>query len=231
MNSVASTSTVMVYELDTCANRPTHGAGLMRIPAVRLPVGRCPAGVLDSVAGDAHALQMIDGLLIRDVHVSDAIAGELLGPSDMLTACGGSAGLSWGGTCIVSAPTCIAIIDARVIRLLSALPILSASLLLRAAEQTKRQTIASAVALLPRAEDRVLGRFRVLADRWGQDTPDGVAVPIPLTHETIGRLVGARRPTVSLALKHLDSEGSLVRREDGSWLLSDASAQPQAYAA
>ena len=50
-------------------------------------------------------------------------------------------------------------------------------------------------------------------------TPSGVVVPLSLTHELLGRLVGARRPTVSLALKALIDRGALVRRQDRSWLL------------
>jgi DNA-binding transcriptional ArsR family regulator len=50
-------------------------------------------------------------------------------------------------------------------------------------------------------------------------TPAGVVITVHLTHAMLGRLVGARRPTVSLALKALADEGLIVRREDGSWLL------------
>jgi hypothetical protein len=64
-----------------------------------------------------------------------------------------------------------------------------------------------------------------LAERWGRMTPAGVSVPLGLTHETIGRLVGARRPTVSLALKQLAASGTITRREDGAWLLEDDSAR------
>ena len=49
--------------------------------------------------------------------------------------------------------------------------------------------------------------------------PIGVVIPLQLTHETLGRLIGARRPTVSLALKELDGDNLLERRADGAWLL------------
>lgn len=39
-----------------------------------------------------------------------------------------------------------------------------------------------------------------------------------LTHETLGSLVGSRRPTVTLALRKLTAEGALVAQESG-WLL------------
>jgi hypothetical protein len=39
-----------------------------------------------------------------------------------------------------------------------------------------------------------------------------------LTHETLGALVGARRPTVTLALRKLTDDGALVP-QDAGWLL------------
>ena len=49
---------------------------------------------------------------------------------------------------------------------------------------------------------------------------DGIAVPLALSHRLIGELVGARRPTVSTALAELARDGQLVRRDDGTWLLT-----------
>jgi hypothetical protein len=48
-----------------------------------------------------------------------------------------------------------------------------------------------------------------------------VVVPLALTHEALGRLIGARRPTVTLALKALGAQERLLRRGDGAWLLAD----------
>jgi hypothetical protein len=51
-------------------------------------------------------------------------------------------------------------------------------------------------------------------------------VRLRLTHELIGQLVGAKRPTVSLALRELDERGTVYRRSDGSWLLEQAWTTP-----
>jgi CRP/FNR family transcriptional regulator, cyclic AMP receptor protein len=48
--------------------------------------------------------------------------------------------------------------------------------------------------------------------------PDGTLVGLRLTHELIGYLVGARRPSVSTALGRLQRDGRL-RREGRHWLL------------
>jgi DNA-binding transcriptional ArsR family regulator len=46
-----------------------------------------------------------------------------------------------------------------------------------------------------------------------------------LAHEAIGRLIGARRSTVSLGLRALYEDGMLTRLEDGGWLLAPESLQ------
>jgi Crp-like helix-turn-helix domain len=61
-----------------------------------------------------------------------------------------------------------------------------------------------------------------------------VAVPLRLTHETLGSLVSAERPTVSLALKRL-SERRVLAREDDLWVLhreppTEAQLNRQAFA-
>ena len=41
-----------------------------------------------------------------------------------------------------------------------------------------------------------------------------------LTHATIGALVGARRPTVSLALRFLEDAGLVQRDANRTWLIA-----------
>jgi CRP-like cAMP-binding protein len=48
--------------------------------------------------------------------------------------------------------------------------------------------------------------------------PDGVHFAPPVTHETLGYLVAARRPSVSAALGRLAEQGFLTRNADG-WVL------------
>ena len=58
----------------------------------------------------------------------------------------------------------------------------------------------------------------LLAESWGHVTSSGVRLPVLLTHETLGALVGARRPTVTLALRNLVERGAIVHQYSG-WLL------------
>jgi len=70
----------------------------------------------------------------------------------------------------------------------------------------------------PRVDVRLHMLLWELADRWGTVHPDGVHVPLHLTHETLGELVAARRPTVSKALRELAERG--IATWDGDhWLL------------
>jgi CRP-like cAMP-binding protein len=48
---------------------------------------------------------------------------------------------------------------------------------------------------------------------------DGVHLELPLTHEILSHLAGARRPSVSAALTRLASEGR-VTREGQRWILA-----------
>jgi hypothetical protein len=65
----------------------------------------------------------------------------------------------------------------------------------------------------------------LLAETWGRVTASGVTLPVSLTHEALGALVGARRPTVSLALAELIERGAVVRQRTG-WLLLERLPEP-----
>jgi hypothetical protein len=57
-------------------------------------------------------------------------------------------------------------------------------------------------------------------------TLDGVVVPVRLTHEMIGRLVGAHRPSVTTALTELGRTNRIRRLPHGWLLLGDPPAAP-----
>jgi hypothetical protein len=104
-------------------------------------------------------------------------------------------------------------------------PRLLAGLHARTAEQIERVAVQLAICQLPRVEDRLLALLWLLAENWGRVTPAGTSLPLALTHETLGALVGARRPTVTLALGELAERGAVVR-QGRSWLLTERPATP-----
>jgi CRP/FNR family transcriptional regulator, cyclic AMP receptor protein len=59
-----------------------------------------------------------------------------------------------------------------------------------------------------------------LAGRWGQVTLDGIRLRLHLTHASLGQLIAAKRPTVSLAVRRLQDKGCVRRTADGAWLIT-----------
>jgi CRP/FNR family transcriptional regulator, cyclic AMP receptor protein len=177
----------------------------------------------ESLAGASarpFALMVVDGLLVRELLLAGSTATELLGPCDIVATCPPEdamlpAELQWS----VPQTARVAVLDDRLLQILRAWPAVGRMLLDRAARREARLSAHRAIAQLPRVDQRLLAFFAHLAERWGRVAPAGVVVPLHLTHETLGRLIGARRPTVSLALKDLTGDHLLERRDDGSWLL------------
>jgi hypothetical protein len=128
--------------------------------------------------------------------------------------------ISW----TVLAPTTLAVLGARWLAAVARWPQLSVALQRRVDVLARRMATHQAISQLPRVEDRLLALLLHLAEDWGRMTSEGVVVDLVLTHAELGRLAGARRPTVSLALAQLDREGAVRRREDGSWLLEPSAA-------
>ena len=66
----------------------------------------------------------------------------------------------------------------------------------------------------------------LLAESWGRVTQAGIRLPLGLTHDVLGALVGARRPTVTLALRELTERGAIlidgVEIGEGSFTMTDA---------
>jgi CRP/FNR family transcriptional regulator, cyclic AMP receptor protein len=87
----------------------------------------------------------------------------------------------------------------------------------RLGQQTHRASMHLAMLHLPRTEDRIKLLFADLAERFGRMTAEGILIDLSLTHAVIGGLVGSRRPSVTLALHTLASEGLLIRLSPDRW--------------
>jgi CRP/FNR family transcriptional regulator, cyclic AMP receptor protein len=70
------------------------------------------------------------------------------------------------------------------------------------------------------AEGRVAHALLELADRAGQKTPDGIAIPEKVTHETLANLTGLSRPTVTIVLNDLEKH-NILRKRRASLLIVD----------
>lgn len=179
---------------------------------VQALAARCPYGVL-----------LLDGLVSREVVLSDTVSMQLLGRGDLMQASAhpGEGFVDVDVIWHVLEPTSIALLDERFLAAVRRWPEIVAALFERLAAQAARMGTQCALCQLPRVEDRIQALLWFLAERWGRVTSQGVVVPLRLTHDAIGRLVGAKRPTVSLAVKLLDERGAVHRRADGAWLLGE----------
>ena len=200
------------------------------VPTIRLDRVSWQLDSLRPVARRAFALMVCDGLVVRELDLAETATADLLGPGDLI-ALGYPTDslLAIGESWHVGARATVAILDERLLPALHAWPALSARFVARASRQAARAAEQRAISQLPRVELRLRALMWHLAERWGRISSTGVVVPIEVTHGALGRLVGARRPTVSLALAELARDGAMVRRDDGSWLLR-ADSNPSAPA-
>lgn len=168
---------------------------------------------------------VLDGLLVRETVVGRHTTAELLGNGDLLRPWDQvdetpeapvTARHQWR----VLQPTRLAVLDARFATLCSRLPSITAELLSRTLRRSRLLGLLLALSAMPRLDARLLALMWHLADRWGKVGPDGVHVPLRLTHATLAQLVGAQRPSVTSALQNLEGRGLISRLpEGGGWLL------------
>jgi CRP/FNR family transcriptional regulator, cyclic AMP receptor protein len=190
-----------------------------------LQQGEWDSEKLAGASPDHIGLLVMDGVLAREILVSDTVSTELLGPGDVLRPWrlrDGSALLRHTVRWSVLTRSRIALLDRRLGAQLARYPEVNAAIIDRVAERALRLAVTQAISQLNRVDRRLLALFWHLAERWGRMTSDGVAIPMTLSHRMLGQLVGARRPTVSTALRQLTSERELIRRDDGTWLLTGA---------
>ncbi len=166
---------------------------------------------------------MLDGLVVRQFTVGGLHCCELLGPGDILRPWDeefGAATLASDATWRILQPTRLALLDAGFARRASRWPSLQVELMHRSLRRSRSLSVLLALTQARRADVRVHTLFWHLADRWGRVTPEGVVLPLRLTHSLIAQLTGLRRPSVSLSLGELERSGEILRLSKSSWLLA-----------
>lgn len=186
----------------------------LRLPRIGLDPG--PWAGPGTVA-PPNGFLVLDGILSRAVSIHGRSTVELYGCGDFITAdeLGVAEDVAWA----VHLPSSLVLLDERFVLGATRWPRLWHVIVRRAAMRAERLAVHLAALQLSRIDDRLETVLWQLADRWGRVTPDGVVVPLTLTHELLGRLTAAKRPTVSVALAALAESGAVMRRPDGSWLL------------
>lgn len=159
-------------------------------------------------------LLVLGGLMVRTLRLGPVSSTELVGPSDIIR--------PWEHDLIPSVlPSLadwrvlhearVALLDARVTALIGRWPELSATVSGRLLRRSRSLAFVMAAQHFVRVEDRLLATLWHIASMWGRVTPAGTLVPFRLTHEMLANIIGARRPTTTVAIRSLEERGSLTR--------------------
>lgn len=165
---------------------------------------------------------IVDGLISREVDVLGRRCVELIGPADVMRPWSWDpdgahvrAEIGWE----VLEPARLAVLDHRLVLRMTPWPQLGLELFSRGTRRAHHLAVALAIAHHQRVDDRLLLTLWHLAERWGRVLPSGIAVPLPLPHQRLADIVGARRPAVTTAMGELTRRGAVSRRDDRTWIL------------
>src|SRR3954464_7045253 len=218
------TNTVQLLKVDPelarglDAPRAREAAERLYTRTIDIPRGRWTPQPWLTGGSQPIGLLVLEGLLVREATVSNHPCAELLGPGDLLRAGDDNEGdqllprtIEWAAATSAR----VAIVDqALAVRMAQWREFLGA-LMDRAARRAERLVVTQAIAHLTRVDDRLLALLWLLAERWGRVVPGGVLVSLRLPHRTLARMGGARRPSVTTALRQLIPRNEIERRPDG----------------
>lgn len=234
-HNIATTDRIPLLDARLELTRHLTGDERAELAGISLPMVTVSPGALDldDLLGryKAFGATVFDGIVVESLHVADQTGIHLLGPGDLLVP-GGDMWPSWLADVESRAatPVKLGLFGNELLAAAYRWPRIIQGLYAAIGDQLRRLTAQLVICQLPRVEDRIMAMLWLLAESWGHVTPGGVRVPLALTHETLGALVGSRRPTVSLALRKLTEEGALVPQDSG-WLLLQPAPEPQDGAA
>ncbi|HEY1522347.1 MAG TPA: Crp/Fnr family transcriptional regulator [Solirubrobacteraceae bacterium] len=192
-------------------------------PVLRLAPGLFdPAPLMEESERWLGAL-ILDGIIVVELEAGRSRVGWLIGAEDLirpwqLPEIAIATSTRWRAL----TDTRIAVLDDRCRHRAVSIPGVLDKLLARTASTTHWLLAQSLLLTTPSVDERLLLWFALCGERWGKVTPDGVVLNLPLTHDLLGALVGARRPTVTIALKSLETAGFLARESGERWLLLSA---------
>ncbi len=175
---------------------------------------------------NAFSAIVLDGILLQSIQLCDQVGVRLLGPGDILGLSGEApSSLRVGVSMRSETAATVALLGNETLVAAHRWPRLVAGLFGRLAAQSERIADQLVICQLPRVEDRIQAIMWQLAETWGYVTRAGTVMPLTLTHELLGGLVGARRSTVTLAIGRLAERGAVVR-SGHEWLLLEKPSTP-----
>lgn len=195
------------------------------VPVVLVPRGRWRPRHPGLSARDHLGFLVLDGLLAREESLAGSTSTELVGPGDVvqpwtleLEGLLVPSTVAW--TAVQS--TRLAVLGPSFVAAIAPWPVIRSALFERAMQRCSRVSTHHAISQLSLVDARLLMLFWHLAERWGRVTHEGVLMPLRLSHQALGELVGAKRPTVSLALGRLTAQDLIARRPDRAWVLRES---------
>jgi CRP/FNR family cyclic AMP-dependent transcriptional regulator len=185
-------------------------------------VGRGPwGGTVEFGPGvDRLGLLVLDGFLAREITWGSDALLELVGPGDLIRPWDHDGDYALRAIAVrwrVLEPTRLALLDGAFMSRLAPWPTLTVGLLARIHRRARWLAVRLTISQHPRVTVRLAYLFWHLAERWSEPSGDGIRTPVRLTHEDMGKLVGAQRPSVTAALGRLREDGLLLRLDDGTW--------------
>ena len=196
------------------------------LPTLTLEPGPWDVEHLDrvqGVEGDAYGLLLLTGMIAIRVAIAGRTCTRLILPQELLLLDGteeDTLPTRWSWSAVE--PATLAVLDRRLLLAGSRWPGLMAAIIKRSALQVRQGLLQQSISQLPRVEDRLLALMWSIADRRGIVRGEQIWIPLPVTHEILAQLIGARRPTVSLGLKKLADDGQVVLDGEG-WLIQRSS--------
>ncbi|HTU87266.1 MAG TPA: Crp/Fnr family transcriptional regulator [Solirubrobacteraceae bacterium] len=191
----------------------------IRIRTFRVPKGGWkPPGLDDGATG----LLLLDGLMVRTLALGRVSSYEVVGPTDIIR--------PWENDLIPSLVPAVTdwrvleqarvgVLDARTTRMIGHWPELCAAVGGRLLRRSRSLAYLMAAQHFIRVEDRLLATLWHLASMWGRVTPQGTVVPFRLTHEMLASIIGAQRPTTTVAIHSLTRQGRLDRDQRRYYVL------------
>ena len=215
--------TDLADELELDIRRSVRAAALAIV--LDIPPGPLPMTDWLALAARGLGILVIDGIVDAEVGVGGRTASELLGSGDLIqpAGCVHDELLACGAAWRALVPVRLGILDHGFVKRVRFWPQLHRALLRRAGGHAHDLNVQRAIAMQPRLEVRITLMLWHLAARWGKVEPGGIRLPLPLTHQLLGRLIGAERPSVSHALARLARAGTVTRYGD-EWHLHHGAA-------
>ncbi len=171
---------------------------------------------------DASGLLLVDGLMVRRLQLGPVSSSEVVGPTDIIR--------PWENDLIPSVfpaladwrvlhEARVALLDRQVTLAIGEWPELSAAVSSRLLRRARSLAYMMAAQHFVRVEDRLLAALWHLASMWGRVTSVGTVVPFRLTHDMLADLIGAKRPTTTVAVQGLEQQGRLTRDATRAYVL------------